>query len=239
MFKVSQLLGLFTSPHNGAFMAVCELITTTCEPATSSKRKQTLLLDLFSSLHTNSIRLDTTAINEIEPERIQLGYFAFCDSLRGRDLRFNSLDVDEVLTLALLVDTDGDGTISWDDFYAFCSVCDEVADRESCENLFNELLAEKTSDLCQSDELGTLLEILALFSAKGISKMNMLLKSLESSNNESFISVDLLRSRMLDFLDNIDFPNKKEAVSVHLPTVLKFPDIFHLDQELSGLLPVR
>jgi hypothetical protein len=116
MFKVSQLLGLFTSPQNGAFMAVSELITTTCESATSSVIKQALLLDLFASLHRNSTPLYTAAIDEIDPEKIQLGYFDFCDSLRSADLRFNLLDVDEVLTLALLVDTDGDGKISWDDF---------------------------------------------------------------------------------------------------------------------------
>jgi hypothetical protein len=111
--------------------------------------------------------------------------------------------------------------------------------RDSCERLFNELLAEKTSDLCQSDELDPLLEIVTLLSTKGTSKMHIFLKSLESSHNESLISIDVLKSRMLVFLDNIGILNKKEAVSVHFPTVLKFPDIFHLDQEFSGLLPVR
>lgn len=40
--------------------------------------------------------------------------------------RMKCLKPDEFLTLAVLMDTDGDGIISWNDFFDFCTVCDKV-----------------------------------------------------------------------------------------------------------------
>jgi len=204
-------------------MATCDLIQ-------NSSAQRVCLSELYSTLCGSSVF--STSKLEIESESMNLGYFDFCAALREFDPRFSTSDIDEMLTLALLVDTDSDGCIAWDDFYSFCSVCSEASDSASRESLFYELLAEKTSDLCSNEDVSfALREIIGRISDSGMSKMRLLLQNIDSHDNESLVSLESLQSRIYSFLEKSERHDFDSCSRVQ--TVMMFPDI------LNDQLPAR
>ena len=140
---------------------------------------------------------------------------------------------DEILTLALLMDTDGDGYITWGDFYAFCTFCDDAQRHHMntlhCfECLFAELLHEKTSDICRDESLGDLIKLTGILRQKAISTMQILLESIDSHENDASIpaiSIERILRRISEAIHSGEILPLKPSNS-RPGSIFKFPDIF-------------
>ena len=146
-------------------------------------------------------------------------YNDLCEGFRTFSSRMATFPVDEMLTLALLIDTDGDGCISWDDFYAFCTLCDEsqynhVNTVHCYECLFTELLLAKTKETSSGLMLKKISETTSILRENNVSTMNILLQCLDSYESDLVVPSDSIDAIIFRLGDELECINKSSDNSL-------------------------
>lgn len=214
----SQIVGLFTSGSSTAFQCFCSLITRGIASSPNRTRKRSSLQELFVTLRGNSEvrRTSPTQVKlgkrETKAEDIFMSYMQMSRGLQFFSPRIVACPIDEILTLPLLVDIDGDGLVSWDDFYAFCTLCDEaqynhVSNPKHCfECLFIDLINEKIKNTSKSAILKKLSDCIQLLRENSVSTMNVLLESVDSCKHDAMLSqstIDIIFQRIEDEINSL------------------------------------
>jgi hypothetical protein len=214
----SQIVGLFTSRSSTAFQCFCSLITRGIASSPNRTRKRSALEELFVTLQRNSEAIRTSPMQvklgkrETKAEHIFMSYMQLSKGLQSFTPRIVACPHDEIMTLPLLVDIDGDGIISWNDFYAFCTLCDEaqhnhVSNPKYCfECLFFELINEKIKNTSKSAILKKLSDCIQLLRENSVSVMNVLLESVDSCKHDDMLSqstIDIIFQRIGDEINSL------------------------------------
>ena len=173
--KNGDLFGLFASPCSSAFHAVCSLIVRGVAASPSKARKRISCLKFFRDIYRNNeaISSENNAVvhqynavlskhtgdgakntqpdtADVNPEEIKMKYMQICEGLRCFSQRLSHFSIDELLTLAVLMDVNNDGIVDFTDFHEFCVVVDQsqhshVNPTHCFECLFLALLQQKAN----------------------------------------------------------------------------------------------
>lgn len=216
--KFSQIVRMFTSPSPTAFQYLCSLITKGIASSPKRLRKRESIQELFVTLYKNYLATSASPKrgkfpkDDLNAQDIYLSYMQISIGLRTFSPRIAACSLDELLTLPFLIDIDGDGLITWEDFYAFCTLCDEaqrnhVNNAKHCfEYLFADLLNEKSKDTSKSAILKKISDSAEILRENSVSTMNILLESVESNEHNASLSeasIDLIFQRMQEELTSI------------------------------------
>lgn len=106
------LMNFFVVNCRDSFHDLCELITRNRK---NKKRKRAWQYDLFARFAGIDIRKCT----ELELECLCIPYVVFIKRLKRLTSRWSAVPYDDLIMLALLLDIDSDGYITWMDFMSF------------------------------------------------------------------------------------------------------------------------
>ena len=176
-----DLFGLFASSSSSAFHAICSLIVRGIAASPSKARKRSSCLEFFCALYQNSEwvcgennavvsqyhavlgkhtgdrgkKTKQDANTQVNPEEVTMNFTQIYEGLKLFSQRLSEYPMDELLTLALLMDVNNDGVVDFADFYDFCIVIDQsqyshVNQAHCFECLFSDLLQQKTINVTTS-----------------------------------------------------------------------------------------
>lgn len=122
--SLMKLKNLFFLQTLEPLLAFCSILTRGKETSSpSKKRRRAAYVDIFAKL--NGFSASFIYVNKIDIEEISISLNDLAIGLTSLSTSMNNFSTDEIYSLALLIDVDCKGSISWTDFYDFAQGVEE------------------------------------------------------------------------------------------------------------------